>query len=102
MKKFAYSAAIMALIGAFAMPAMADHHGKKNGERGKGGDRMFEQLDTNRDGVITRDEFIAHATKRFEAMDANKDGQVTKEEAKAHYETKRQDWKDKRGKKQGE
>ena len=49
--------------------------------RGKG----MDKLDTNQDGVITRDE-AAKSKKmasRFDAADADKDGRLTEQEAKA-------------------
>lgn len=82
-----------------ALPAVAqDDAAKKDVRHGKHGERIFNKLDTNGDGVIAEAEFLAHAKTRFDAMDANKDGQVTKEEAKAHHEAKRAEWKEKRAK----
>lgn len=42
--------------------------------------RMFERLDTNKDGVLTADEFTAGAGKGFERLDRNKDGKLTPED----------------------
>lgn len=63
------------------------HHGK-----------MFEKHDTNGDGVITKDEFLAHAEERFSQMDADGDGSVTKEEGQAAKEKMKEKWKEKRDK----
>jgi hypothetical protein len=41
---------------------------------------MFQMLDTNRDGVVTEQEFFAPHEQRFDAMDTNKDGRLTPEE----------------------
>jgi Ca2+-binding EF-hand superfamily protein len=43
--------------------------------------RMFEKLDLNGDGVVTREEFNKAHEERFNKMDADSDGKVTKEEA---------------------
>lgn len=42
---------------------------------------MHDNADANKDGMITKREFIAGAEKRFAEMDKNKDGVLTKEEA---------------------
>ena len=39
--------------------------------------------DVNKDGVITRAEFLANAAGRFAAMDANGDGQIVEAERQA-------------------
>lgn len=63
-----------------------DHnHGKKHA-------KMFEKVDSNQDGMISKAESIAHAEKRFADMDANGDGNITKEEAKTHREAKKEQW----------
>ncbi len=43
-------------------------------------DRMFEEMDTNHDGVVTKKEFDAFHDKRFQELDANHDGKITREE----------------------
>ncbi|MGB0907353.1 MAG: hypothetical protein ACPGVT_07650 [Maricaulaceae bacterium] len=47
------------------------------------------KADTNRDGNITRAEFIAHAEARFTADDANFDGMISKDERKAGHERRK-------------
>ncbi|MGN5374541.1 EF-hand domain-containing protein [Sphingomonas hankookensis] len=43
---------------------------------GRGGGRMLERADANRDGVITREEFRAAAMRMFDRQDTNKDGRI--------------------------
>ncbi len=40
----------------------------------------MQQSDTNGDGVISREEFMAQAEARFAKMDKNGDGNITKED----------------------
>ena len=79
--------AMTALTLAFTSPAMAgDHDGHKHH---KGG--MFEKLDLNNNGEITREEFQSfHATK-FTEMDTDDSGVITREEAEAA----KAEWKEK-------
>jgi hypothetical protein len=53
--------------------------GKGTGERGN----WFSRLDTNDDGLISREEFAVSAMKRFDRADADGDGIVTAEERAA-------------------
>lgn len=76
-----------AAIAADMAPAGKDakgprHHG-----------RMFEKMDTNSDGAVTKEEARTFHEKRFDEMDANKDGKVTKEETKAYFDKKREEHK---------
>jgi len=52
------------------------------------GQKKRPSLDTNKDGVVSLDEFtarfIARAEKRFIKIDTNKDGVIDKDEMKAH------------------
>ncbi|MGE5547384.1 MAG: EF-hand domain-containing protein [Solirubrobacterales bacterium] len=45
---------------------------------------MMQQMDTNKDGVVTLDEFVAahlgREQQHFDAMDANHDGMISREE----------------------
>jgi Ca2+-binding EF-hand superfamily protein len=72
----------------FAGMAFAQWQG---GQGGQGGPRMgcqerFDALDTNHDGKLTLEEFMAaphrrgKAEERFKAMDVNGHGYITKEE----------------------
>ncbi len=49
----------------------------------KAQNKMFEDNDTNKDGVISKSEWAARGEKMFDDMDANKDGKITLEEMKA-------------------
>lgn len=47
--------------------------------------KMFEETDTNNDGVISHEEFSAKAERRFKKIDTDGDGKITKEEVKNHH-----------------
>jgi Ca2+-binding EF-hand superfamily protein len=66
------------------LKAYAKTHRGAAGKAGKVGKDVMS-LDTNRDGVITRDEVAGNskAMKRFEAADADHDGRVTADEVAA-------------------
>ena len=58
----------------------AKHGGRHGG--GMGG-MMMHMADTNKDGAVSKDEFLAAHVKHFDIMDANHDGQLTKAERQA-------------------
>lgn len=45
----------------------------------------FKELDTNKDGVVTKAEFDAGHAKHFKSLDANHDGKITIEEMEAGH-----------------
>ena len=51
-------------------------------KEGHGGG-MLAKLDTNKDGFISKDEFLASASKHFDMMDINHDGKISKDEIAA-------------------
>lgn len=51
-------------------------------------DRMFEMLDLNKDGEITREEAEAAREQRFQAADTNGDGLLSREEMSAAREAR--------------
>lgn len=72
----------------------------KEGRGGKAhGQKMFERVDTNKDGKITRAESEKAATARFAKMDANGDGVITLAEAKAAHEARKAKRAEKRAEK---
>ena len=61
---------------------------ERRGQRGGfaarlGGGRMFERLDTNRDGRVSLGEATSARLAAFDRADANRDGRVTREERRA-------------------
>jgi len=87
---------ITALAMVASAPVMAEGYGKgpgrhRNPERKL--EMMFKRHDTNKDGVIAKDEFLKGAEERFEKIDLDSDGKVTKEEAKKHAEEMREKFK---------
>ena len=61
-------------------------HGGPDGDHGGHMGMMMHMADANKDGAITRDEFMAAHLKHFDMMDANHDGQLTQAEHKAARE----------------
>ncbi len=53
----------------------------------------FQRLDVNKDGMVSRDEYMGERQKRFVTLDKNKDGAISKEEFLAGAKDK-----DRRGK----
>lgn len=62
-------------LSAFHEQKMAEHRA----EREK---RMYERLDANKDGKVTKDEF--EGAGMFDRMDKNKDGKISADEMKGH------------------
>jgi Ni/Co efflux regulator RcnB len=86
------AAGILAAPMAFAEGDKAEHDGK----RGKGG-HMMEKVDTNADGLISKDEFMAKHEEMFNKMDANSDGSLSKEELKTSMKERHGKRKERRG-----
>jgi len=73
------------------MPRHGQHgHGPHASPRGEHGQRLLG-ADTNKDGVISRDEAQAQFNQRFDRLDANKDGKITPEEMRQAHETFRKE-----------
>lgn len=76
----------MTLAAAAALAALPLAHalaqpGPGSGPRGP--ERMFERLDTDRDGRVTREEAMARLAERFAQADADRDGGVSLAEFQA-------------------
>ena len=85
------SLAVLAGIMMTSAPVLAEHHEGK-GKKG----HKFEMADTNGDGQVSLDEYLAKAKERFAKKDTNGDGVITKEEAKEARKAKKQMRKEKR------
>lgn len=66
------------------------HHGKRGHDRM--GQMMMRMADADKDGTVTKDEFVAAALKHFDQMDTNHDGTVTPAERKAAMAAMRAKW----------
>ena len=87
--------AMTALTLAFASPAMAHDHGDDKHQKGG---MMFEKLDLNNNGEITREEFQAFHETKFTEMDKDGSGVITPDEAEAA----KVEWKEKMKERRGE
>jgi hypothetical protein len=61
----------------------------QDGMAGEGRGQFFKNMDTNGDGFISKDEYMAAAEARFKKLDANGDGKISKEEMKQAYQGRR-------------
>jgi len=78
--------AIAALLATGVATMYTAEAGNKGAQRGA---KMFDRVDTNGDGKITQDEFMARSAERFDMMDQDGNGEVTKEEAQKAYKEMR-------------
>jgi len=70
-----------ALVTGFALGGTAFAHGPHGG-------KFFENLDTDKDGKLTREELTSDLKTRFTEFDTDKDGKISKAEASAAAEAK--------------
>lgn len=82
-----------------ASPALADHHGGDKAHNGEKKQRagVLERLDSDGDGRISRDEFLAPHIAKFEKMDADGDGYVSAEEMQAAREAMKERYQNRHG-----
>lgn len=75
-----------------------DHEGKLppqgGAPHGKMHGGMFKETDSNGDGGIDKAEWQAKGDRMFAEIDANKDGKISHDEMKAHHEQKREERKE--------
>jgi Ca2+-binding EF-hand superfamily protein len=77
MTKLFLMAALMGGVAMSSATVMAHNHG---GGEYKG--KMMEKVDTNGDGMISKDEFLARHEEMFDKMDTDGNGSLTPEEMK--------------------
>jgi Ca2+-binding EF-hand superfamily protein len=81
-----------ALIVVVGTAGIASAHGKGFGDRNARGpmsEEMFEQVDADGDGKITKAEMEAYKTARFEAADTDGDGKLSQDEMTAALDDRR-------------
>ena len=84
-------------IGADRKEMKKGHHkGKKGKYGGNRAKMMLEKVDSNQDGNVDLDEYLAHAQDRFNSLDLDSNGFVTQEEAKEAMKKMRQEHKERR------
>ncbi|MDZ7603391.1 MAG: EF-hand domain-containing protein [Hoeflea sp.] len=82
MKKTLLASLAAALIASIALPAMAAQSDRGPGH-GPRAERMMERFDADRDGVVTLEDISAHRLSMFETIDTDKSGSLSKDELKA-------------------
>jgi Ca2+-binding EF-hand superfamily protein len=74
-----------------------DNKGHKNQGNKQHSAKKFSMIDTNTDGLLSKEEVLEFHGKRFTAMDADSDGFVSKTEMKSHRKQQRRDKKSSKG-----
>ena len=64
-------------------PGMGRGHMGRPGMGGMGGKMLMRMSDANRDGTVSKDEFMTAAASRFDTADTNHDGSLTPAERQA-------------------
>ncbi|HEY9277694.1 MAG TPA: EF-hand domain-containing protein [Methylotenera sp.] len=81
--------AISSLLLGLSQTANADHH-EMNHDHAGAHAHNWQDADANKDGIVSKDEFMAkhqeRAEKMFSKMDGNKDGKVDEAERKAMHD----------------
>jgi len=91
-----FSVSLIAALALGAGVASADAT-KTKGDKAGRGHGMFQRLDVNKDGKVTKAEAKKVADERFAKLDANNDGAITEAEAKEFRESMRAEHQKKRG-----
>ena len=60
-------------------------HADADSSQGDMAEKMFKAMDSNTDGMVTREEFSTFGDNKFKEMDVNGNGQITLEEMKAGH-----------------
>lgn len=90
MNKLFLMAALMGGVALSSTASIAGDHNMMKDHKGK----MMEKIDANKDGKISKSEFMAMHAEKFEKIDADKDGYISKEEKKAAHKDKMMKMKD--------
>jgi hypothetical protein len=85
-----------AVLAVAALPALAEDDNAAGGHSMKHGNWGIEKLDTDKDGNISKAEFMADAEKHFDNLDANHDGMVSKDEIEARRAARQEKMKEKK------
>jgi len=104
MKNFMYAVAAVAVLASGSSFVLADSHGHgdKAGKYAKKMekklDKRFDEQDLDKDGSVSKVEFLTAAEKKLASIDADGNGAISKDEMKAHMKEKREKMKEKRDK----
>jgi hypothetical protein len=93
---------VSSLFFAHATAVRAEHHeghgaGAHHGMMKAKMDKKFQEIDTDKDGKISKAEHQAESDRMFIEKDTNKDGFVDKAEVEAHWAAKKAKWEDRKG-----
>lgn len=81
--------ALVVVMGTAGIASARGYGDGERGPRGAGMEKMFEQIDADKDGKITKDEMDAFRAARFAAVDTDSDGKLSQEELGAARDARR-------------
>lgn len=90
-----FSKTFLIAIGMLAASCYADAQALEHPEKGdKNGPppharKMFQENDTDKDGYLSKQEFMTHVERQFAEMDSNNDGKLTEDEMHAFHKARR-------------
>lgn len=93
-KSIFLAVSILAVVFSGYVPALAQSTrgaGGSDPRMEQGIDMMFRDMDSNRDGKISRSEWSAAQNKQFNRLNANGDGFVTKDEVRKDMDRMREE-----------
>jgi Ca2+-binding EF-hand superfamily protein len=85
---------MITLVSIIALSAASSAFAHEHNEDIKGWvDHYFQQVDTEGNGYISKDEFLEHAERKFDAMDTNHDGKLSKQEMMQYKLKEQAEWR---------
>lgn len=101
-----YSILLVLAMIATPLASFAEEPGYEKNKGPQGPMRLLQEADTNKDGTLSRTEFLAghqkFAEKRFEMLDADKNGEVSQDEIKVMREKRRKKMQERRAQRRAE
>jgi len=68
------------VLGTASHPALAQGRAAQSSEEG-----LMRQMDTDRNGVVSREEYMNYHQRRFDLLDTNRNGQLERNELRRYY-----------------
>lgn len=85
-KALTFASAALVLAGLTTVGAAnASHHKGDHGDKPHHGKGMIKQMDSNGDGIVSKEESLAFVEMLYSTADTDGDGNLTIDEMRAHH-----------------